>query len=65
MIVVGAGNVANSIHIPSLRKKNKGREHHRYLLYQEEMAEKTAKWGIPRVCTDFDDAIDDMEGASS
>jgi len=26
------------------------------------MAEKTAKWGIPRVCTDFDDAIDDMDG---
>ncbi len=62
MIVVGAGNVANSIHIPAFRKISDVNITG-ICDINEEMAEKTAKkWGIPRVYTDFDDAIDDMDG---
>jgi predicted dehydrogenase len=61
--IVGAGNVANSMHLPSWAKISEAKVV-AVCDVNKENAERTAKrWKIPKVYTDFDELLEKEGGA--
>jgi len=61
--IVGAGNVANSMHLPSWAKISEAKVV-AVCDVNKEYAERTAKkWKIPRAYTDFDELLEKERGA--
>lgn len=61
VVIVGAGNVANELHLPAWRKM-RGVEVVAVCDVNKESAERTArKWSIPKIYTDFDELLEDLE----
>ena len=63
VVIVGAGNVANNIHMPILKKMKKANVVGIYDI-NKEIADRVARnWKIPRVHTDFTELLEKEEGA--